>query len=152
MPHSIAPVRKNLLIGAVGLVPRFRLKEGGRMLLLIRNELEAHLERNQFLRSAPFKTVSLILCYGGYDEWEPRGKYKIDRSHNELHVAVQLEASRLRTLEADPDALFRTLRSAVIEVLQDVAANYALPYEFLDEVLAGAVPNHSFKPTPDGAA
>jgi len=135
MPHAASPIRKNLLIGAASSVFRFKLKDGGRMLLQIRDDLEGHLERNEYLQTAPFKTVSLILRYGPNDEWEPADKYKIDKHHDELHVAVQLEAARLKELEAEPAKLFQALRSTVIEVLHDVAANYDLPYAFLDEVL-----------------
>ena len=71
MPHAVSPIRKNLLIGTVRSVVRFKLRDGGRMLLQIRDELEGHLERNQDLKAAPFKTVSLLLRYGPHDEWEP---------------------------------------------------------------------------------
>ena len=108
------------------------------MLLQIRDELEGHLERNQDLKAAPFKTVSLLLRYGPHDEWEPVDKYKIDRHYDELHVAVQLAAVRLKQLEADPERLLQALRSTVIEALKDVAANYDLPHAFLDDVLTNS--------------
>ena len=138
MPHAVSPIRKNLLIGTVGSVVRFKLRDGGRMLLQIRDELEGHLERNQDLKAAPFKTVSLLLRYGPHDEWEPVDKYKIDRHYDELHVAVQLAAVRLKQLEADPERLLQALRSTVIEALKDVAANYDLPHAFLDDVLTNS--------------
>lgn len=128
---SAIPQRRCLLIGGVGLIPRFRVNGMGSSVLRVRNELEPELERNGYFASAPFKTVSLILRCGDREDLEPSDKYKIDRRNQELCVSVQLAASTLKSLEAKPDELYQRIRSVVVDVLRDVSANFDLPYAFL---------------------
>jgi hypothetical protein len=128
---SVLAQRRQLLVGAVGLIKRFRLKDGGRIILEVRNELEDELTSHEYLKHAPFRTVSLIFHYGTKDDLEP-SPYSIEARTESLNVAVEFDAARLRTLS--PSQLKAEFRTAMIEVLCDVAANYDLPYQFLDEL------------------
>jgi len=133
MESSQDSAPRNLLVGAVSIVRRPRIRLAG-ALLAIRNNLEPHLAHACFLEGAPFRTVNLILQVGTGDDFEPPDKYTLDAKHSELQVNVQLDAARLKALEPDELKFRAALRLAVLEVLQDVAANYDLPYAFLDDL------------------
>lgn len=125
--------RKNLLIAAVGEVPRFRLKGASSLILSVRNEIEEHLVANSYLCSAPFKTISLVFRYGTKEDLEPND-YKIYKQHSELQVSIEFDSRQLRVLEDKPEKLREKFKLAVIDVLCDVAANFDLPFGFLDEM------------------
>ncbi len=119
---------RNLVVGAVSLI-KCRIKNDGQAALAARNEIEPALETNGYLKSAPFRTVSLIFRYGERDNLNPEiGEVEVRRSM--LPVAVELSARRLEKLDAA--ALKEEFRAVMIEVLCDVAANFDLPFEFLD--------------------
>ncbi|AMO24180.1 hypothetical protein UC35_16720 [Ramlibacter tataouinensis] len=115
-------------MGAVSLV-KCRIKDHGRAALAARNSLEPALEANGFLKDAPFRTVSLILRYGDRDNLNP-DIGDVDARRSALPVAVELDAKRLEKL--DLNTLTEEFRSVMIELLCDVAANFDLPFEFLD--------------------
>lgn len=131
MKQTVVVDRRNLLVGAVGLILRFKLKGEGPLILEARNEIEVELVRNSFLASAPFKTVSLIFRYGYQDQWEPDG-YEINNATQVLNVAIEFNGEQL--LQLTPEEIKAKFRLAMIDVLCDVAANYNLPYEFLDRL------------------
>jgi hypothetical protein len=119
---------RNLVVGAVSLV-KCRVKNDGQAALAARNEIEPALQANGYLESAPFRTVSLIFRYGERDNLNPDiGEVEARRSM--LPVAVELSARRLEKL--DVAALTEEFRTVMIEVLCDVAANFDLPFGFLD--------------------
>ena len=121
---------RRLLIGGVNL-GRNRVKDVGLAVLQARNEMEEHLAGNAFLEAAPFKTINLVFRYGEKDLWHPEIG-SIDTSNGELPVTIQFDSDALNRMSvAELRACF--IR-AVIEVLCDIAANYDLPYEFLDEL------------------
>lgn len=108
-----------------------RVKDVGLAVLQARNEMEEHLVGNAFLETAPFKTISLVFRYGDKDDWESEIR-SIDTRNSELPVAIQFDSDALNKMSAsDVKACFRL---ALIEVLCDIAANYDLPYEFLDQL------------------
>jgi hypothetical protein len=119
---------RNLLVGAVALT-KGRLPGSGQAILAARNSIEQALVQHKFLAGAPFRTVSLILRYGDKDDLNPEFG-ALDTRNQELPVAVEMSLARLKTLS--PSQLEREFRAAIIEVLCDVAANYDLPFEFLD--------------------
>lgn len=121
---------KSLLVGSVALV-RGKIKHEGQALLAARNELELHLQEHRYLHGAPFRTVSLIIRLGEGQDLDPEFG-NIDRKNSELPVAIQLDFKRLQSL--DREQLTSAFRLAMIEVLCDVAANFDLPCEFLDEL------------------
>ena len=121
---------KQLLIGGVNL-GKGRIKNAGSAVMQARNELEEHLVENAYLEKAPFSTVNMVFRYGDKDNWEPEVE-KIDRENDELPVAIEFDSSKLKAMNVDE--LRSWFRLAIIEVLCDIAANYDLPYEFLDRL------------------
>lgn len=96
-----------------------------------RNTIEAELDRNSYLINAPFRTVSLILRFSNYDNPIPEiGEVDIGRSL--LPVAIHINARHLETLNSQVMAEY--MKILMIDVLCDVAANFDLPYEFLDDM------------------
>jgi hypothetical protein len=120
--------KRCLLVGGVWLT-KGRLKLSGRALLAARNELDVELRKNGYLRAAPFEAISVIVRYGSADNLNPEIG-EVDQRHSELPVAVTLDARPLSAL--DLDALTQRFREVLIDVLCDVAANFDLPYQFLD--------------------
>jgi hypothetical protein len=121
-----------LLVGGVALV-KGRIKHEGPALIKARNEIEDALQSNAFLERAPFGSIGLILRFGSKDDLDPEFS-RIDVSRDQLPVAVELDLRRLQDMSEDD--LRRAFRLVFIEVMCDVAANYDLPYEFLDALRA----------------
>ena len=119
---------RNLVVGGVSLV-KCKVKRYGPAILAARNKIETALEENGYLAEAPFRTVSLILRFGTYNNPTPEIG-KIDSRRRLLPVAVELDANDLATI--DLQGLERHFHGVMIEVLCDVAANFDLPFEFLD--------------------
>jgi hypothetical protein len=69
------------------------------------------------------------LRYGEQDNLNPEIG-QIEARGSVLPVAVELKASRLQSMDAV--SLAEEFRTVMIEVLCDVAANFDLPFEFLD--------------------
>ena len=121
---------RSLLIGGVTLGQNL-VKDVGLAVLQARNEMEKHLTTNAFLEAAPFKTINLVFRYGEKDLWHPEIG-SIDTRNGELPVAIQFDSDALNRM-SDPERRACFFR-ALIEVLCDIAANYDLPYEFMDEL------------------
>lgn len=108
-----------------------RVKDVGLAVLQARNEMEEHLVGNAFLETAPFKTINMVFRYGEKDDWDPEIG-RPDTKNGELPVAIQFDSDALNKMSAsEVKACFRL---ALIEVLCDIATNYDLPYEFLDQL------------------
>lgn len=122
------PNIRNLLVGGVSLV-KCKVRRYGPAILAARNKIEIALEQNSYLAVAPFRTVSLILRFGTYNNPTPEIG-EIDAQRRMLPVAVELDASHLAMI--DSEALEQHFYVVMIEVLCDVAANFDLPFEFLD--------------------
>lgn len=122
--------RRSLLVGGVSLVPG-RLKFGGKAILMARNEIESKLVEFGYLKKAPFETVSLVIRYGDRENLNPEFN-EIDSKNSELPVAVVLNMEQLKLLSMEQ--LAEKFRITIIEVLCDVAANFDLPYQFLDDM------------------
>ena len=121
--------RRPLLVGAVSLVPRLRLKGDGAAIIPVRDEIRAAMDASGYLVRAPFKTISVIFRYGYSENLEP-DRYEIDEKTECLNLAIEFEGRALTQLsQAEMSEKFRT---SLIEVLCDVAANFDLPFEFLD--------------------
>lgn len=119
---------RNLVVGAVSLI-KCRVKNDGQAALAARNEIEPALEAHGYLNNAPFRTVSLIIRYGERDNLNPEIG-EVDGQRFVLPVSVELSAHRIEKLNIE--TLTEEYRSVMIEVLCDVAANFDLPFEFLD--------------------
>jgi hypothetical protein len=133
--------RRCLLVGGVARI-KGRLRSGGKALLAARNSLEGSLRENEFLKSAPFKTVSLIIRCGDRDDLNPDFGV-IDKRTLELPIAIELDLKRLQMLT--DGQIVEEFRLAMIEVLCDVAANFDLPYEFLDKFRSASAAHDSKK-------
>lgn len=120
--------RRSLLVSAVSL-GKGRLKFGAQALLAGRNSLEPELKAHAYLAEAPFSTVSLVIVYGDRDDLNPEIG-EVDQKNSELPVTVTLDMKRLSRLALDD--LTQEFRTVMIEILCDVAANFDLPFEFLD--------------------
>jgi len=126
--------KRILLIGGVYRVPG-NLKCAGPLMAEVCDEFEPELSRNDYVKNAPFDTVSLIFRFGEGDEFDPEIG-KIDKRHSELPVAIAFSLARLKGM--DRAKLRDEFRMATLEVLCDVAANFDLPFEFLDRMRAPA--------------
>jgi len=120
--------KRVLLIGGVYQLPG-RLKDVGAAMVDVCDELEPQLRQNRFVSDAAFKTVSLIFRFGPADVLNPEIG-RIDTRHAELPVAIQFDLKRLKRL--DREAMKNEFRTATLDVLCDVAANFDLPFQFLD--------------------
>lgn len=121
---------RNLVVGGVSLV-KCKARGFGSAVMKARNIIEPELEKNLYLSTAPFDTVSLILRFGNRDNPIPEiGEVEVSRSM--LPVAIELDAKHLETLNSQD--LEEHFKIVMIEVLCDVAANFDLPYEFLDDL------------------
>lgn len=113
--------KRKLLIGAVGLV-KGSVRNGGKAMVAVCDEFEPKLDQSDFLGMAPFKVISLILKYG--TEWGMPQIGRINKSHSELEVAVEIPMVEVRML--DEAELIEVVRNAVIETLRAVATKYSL--------------------------
>lgn len=121
---------RNLVVGGVSLI-KCKSRGFGNAVMNARNIIEPELVRNGYLADAPFRTVSLILRFSDRDNPIPEiGEVEARRSM--LPVAVELDAKHLETLNSQE--LEERFKIVMIEVLCDVAANFDLPYEFLDDM------------------
>ncbi len=121
---------RNLVVGGVSLV-KCKARGFGPAVMQARNTIEPELERNSYLASAPFRTVNLILRFSDRDNPIPDiGEVEVRRSM--LPVAIELDAKHLETL--NHQELVDRFKIVMIEVLCDIAANFDLPYKFLDDM------------------
>ena len=119
----------NILIGGSH-AARSKLKDEGLAILQVRAEFEDAMNNNGYLNNVPFDTVSFIFRFGGSDNWAPElGKIN---KRNELPVTIEFDAKELCTKSFN--AVKSTLRLGTIEALCDVATNYDLPWQFLDQL------------------
>ena len=113
--------KRELLIGAVGLV-KGSVKNGGKAMVNVCDELDPEFERIRFLENAPFAVVSLIIRYGA--NWGVPELGRINRRHAELEVAIEVPMSDVRML--DESRLTAVVRKLVLESLVEVAMKYGL--------------------------
>jgi hypothetical protein len=123
--------RRSLLVGAVSLIRRLRLKDDGVAAIAARDELRAAIDANGYLVGAPFKTVAVMFRYGESENLEP-DRYEINEDRGCLNLGIQFNGHELAQLTHEQ--LREKFRTTLIEVLCDVAANFDLPFEFLDEM------------------
>lgn len=121
-----------LLIGGVSLI-KGRVKEAGLAMKEICDDLEPLLNKIGFVDNAPFKTVSMIIRFGGKTDLAPDYE-PIHKRHSELPVAVEMELASLRI--ASKDVVKSAFLKATIDVLLDVARKYDLPAEPLEMINA----------------
>ncbi|WP_087723661.1 Imm39 family immunity protein [Pandoraea sp. PE-S2T-3] len=127
---------KALLVGAVSLV-KHRFRGEGQIVLAVRDEIDAAMKRNGFLINAPFTTVSLIIRYADKDDMRTEIG-KVNRENGVIPIAVQVNVGCLSAMDAAE--LQNAFRKLLIEVLCDLAANFDLPYAFLDAMRAESPP------------
>jgi len=115
--------KRHLLIGAVGLV-KGKVREGGRAMVSVCDELEPYFISENLLNEAPFQVINLILRYG-LEVKEPE-LGKINKRYSELEVAVELSMEDVKKLNYDE--LRRLFREVTLDALVAVSKKYMLPY------------------------
>lgn len=123
--------KREILIGAVGLV-KGSVRNGGKAMVAVCDELEPLFEQTSFLNGAPFKVVSLILRYG--KQWGEPELGRINKKHSELEVGIELPMSEIRMM--DEARLTELVRKSALESLLVVAQKYDLDSEVWEEKLA----------------
>lgn len=121
---------RNLVVGGVSLI-KCKVRRFGPVALNVRNVIEIELQKNNYLAEAPFRTVSLILRFADRDNPIPEIG-DIQKSRSMLPVAIELDAKHLETLTSQE--LEDRFNTVMIDVLCDIAANFGLPYKFLDHM------------------
>jgi len=117
--------KRQLLIGAVGLV-KGNVREAGRAMVAVCDELEPELQSTCFLAGAPFDVVSLILRFG--TKWGDEVEIgEINNRYRELEVAVELPMSEI--LMMDFGDLCDTFMFTTLRALIAVGKSYDLPIE-----------------------
>lgn len=115
-----------LMLGGVGLV-KCRVK-GGPALVGVLTKLNPAMRSIGWLDQAPFKTVHLILRYG---QAKPQTFFQpIIKKHSELPVARELSAAECQSA-SQAGALEAVFMREILLALNDVAAKYSLPTEWL---------------------
>ena len=117
--------KKQLLIGGVGVVPG-SLRNAGPAMADICTELEPLLVENNFMRGAPFETISLIVRFGTQTNLSPEYS-AIDVRHRELPVAFEFSMEHVR--KARKEQLKHALLLATLETLINIGRRYGLPTE-----------------------
>jgi hypothetical protein len=118
-------VKRHLLIGAVGLV-KGGVREDGRAMVSICDELEPFFISESPLQGAPFDVVSVILRYGTQSSEAPEIG-RINRAHSELEVAVELPMQEIKALSYQE--LRERFKEVTLDALIGVAKRYGLPTE-----------------------
>jgi Immunity protein 39 len=121
--------KRNLLIGAIGLV-KGKVRDGGKAMVSICDELEPHFLSSKFLEKAPFQVISLIIRYG-YKHGKPEIG-KINKRYSELEVAIELPMEEIKGLKYD--ALRSHFRTSTLESLIAVAHQYDLHHSIWENL------------------
>ncbi|MBW2647103.1 MAG: immunity protein 39 [Deltaproteobacteria bacterium] len=114
--------KRHLLIGAVGLV-KGKVREDGKAMVSICDELEPYFVSENLLEGAPFQVISLIVRYGTIMMEPELGK--INRRYSELEVAVELPMGEVKKLNYDE--LRERFKKVTMDALIAVARKYDLP-------------------------
>ena len=117
-------MKRHLLIGAVSLV-RGNVRDDGKAMVSVCDELEPLFVDQNALAGAPFDVVSLIIRYGTGRTAPLIGR--INKHHSELEVAVELPMQEVKKLTYDE--LRRELRKATLDCLVAIAGKYGLNAE-----------------------
>ena len=123
--------KRHLLIGAVGLV-KGNVRNDGRAMVSVCDELEPVFDAHGALRGAPFHVVSLIVRYGTKRSEPEIGK--LNRRYSELEAAFELPMAEMQKL--DFAGLRMELKKAALSTLVAVAEKYGLPREPWERLLA----------------
>jgi hypothetical protein len=116
------PIRRRLLIGAVGLV-RGKVSDDGKAMASVCDELEPHLASERFLQDAPFDTISLVIRYGAKESLPKIGR--INKQHSELEVVLELPMAEMRAM--DYGQLKRKVMTVTLDTLISVGDEFGLP-------------------------
>jgi len=127
--------KSELLIGGVGLV-KGSLRNIGRVMFDLCNELEPEFERTGFLDDAPFQVVHLMVRFG--TKWGEPDLGRIIKRHSELEVGIEVPMSAVgkAVRRNDMEVLDSVVRKATLRVLVAVAQKYELNGTVWEEQLA----------------
>lgn len=121
--------KRHLLIGAVGLV-RGKVREDGKAMVSICDELEPYFVSKNLLKGAPFQVISLILRYGTRMMEPDLGR--INKRYFELEVAVELPLEEVKKLNYNE--LRECFKKVTLDALIAVARKYELPYTIWEQL------------------
>jgi len=112
-----------LVLGGVGLI-KGDIRESGHAMVEIFDEINPYLVGDGFVSNAPFKLLNGIIRFG--TKFDPHAEVgPIDKRHNELPFAVEVEMAPLR--RASREKVKSEFLKAVIPALFAIAIEYDLP-------------------------
>ena len=121
---------RELLIGAVASV-KGRVKDDGKAMVRVCDELEQYFKKDNFLSNAPFDVISLIIHYGN-NTIHVSEIGKINK-HSELEVSVQIAMDSLAKL--DYINLEDTIRKTTLHAIIQVGQKYNLSTKTFKRIL-----------------
>lgn len=104
----------------------------------IMDELEQVMISTDYLETAPFKWVGLILRFGLKNEDTPHYQ-RINEKYGDLPVAIELDTHELQ--HASREKLKQLYMIATLKTLIDIGKKYNLPCEKFDEMLTEKLAN-----------
>lgn len=112
-----------VVLGGVGLI-KGDIREAGRAMIAITEEINPFLVSDGFLDGAPFELLNGIIRFGTKRMSSPEIR-PIDKKHRELPFAVEVEMAPLKRASVE------TVKAAFLEVLIpalfEIASKYNLP-------------------------
>jgi Immunity protein 39 len=117
---------QQLGLGGVSLTKIRLNRQSGPVMVEVGDELESIMINTNYLDSAPFKRVGLILYFGLKNADIP-GYQRINKKYSELPVTIELDAQELR--HASREELKRIYTLATLKALIHVGEKYGLPTE-----------------------
>lgn len=112
-----------VVLGGVGLI-KGDIRESGRAMVEITQEINPYLVEDGFLADVPFKLLNGIIRFGvKFDPYAQVGP--IDKRNNELPFAFEIEMAPLR--RAPKDEVKAVFVKALIPALSAIAIKYELP-------------------------
>lgn len=126
---------KEILIGGIGLVVG-TLRNVGKVMVALCDELEPEFERTGFLDNAPFKVVHLMVRFG--TDWGEPDLGRIIKRYSELEAGIEVPMSAVRKAirRNDVDVLDSVIRKATLRVLVAVSQKYELDGTAWEQQLA----------------
>ena len=98
----------------------------------VRDELEQEIIQSNYLESAPFKWIGLIVREGLVDEEKPHYG-RIDPKDGELPLGIEINVHRL--LGVAENEMARVYRKATVTALVHTGEKYTLPVNRLKKLL-----------------
>ncbi len=125
--------RKLVLAGVALTKAKLPAKQTALAMGQARDEIEQEVISSDYLKTAPFKWVGLVIREGLKDELQPHYK-KIDVDDGELPVAIEIDTHRL--LGATADQMKAIYRRASLIALAHAGEKYGLKATRINQLLS----------------